>query len=217
MQGAAAGAFSSMAGSAFGAWCPDNIADSFGGVTAFSAVVGGAGAYLGGARSPAEILMGVAAGAMVGALNHGAHEMQRKLTLKDNIGKLATSLGISKDVTEKLIRFAIQGKNFKDVNILLKTLKVSGYTFAGASIVIDFVNVYNNPTTSNMLRLAGDAAIIASGPVGGAIYGFLEISGVNNKMYDYLGNGIDQSIEKISNTYYNIQQVSNPTNWVKTP
>ena len=76
-QGAAAGAFSSLAGSAFQAWCPIDIANSFGGVTAYSAVVGGAGAYLGGARSPAEILMGVAAGAMVGALNAALHPVER--------------------------------------------------------------------------------------------------------------------------------------------
>jgi len=84
-QGAAAGAFSSLAGSAFGAWCPIDIRTSFVGVTAFSAVVGGAGAYLGGARSPAEILMGVAAGAMVGALNDGLHALvakEKTLTLK---------------------------------------------------------------------------------------------------------------------------------------
>ena len=51
------------------------IANSFVGVTAFSAVMGGAGAYLGGARSPEEILMGVAAGAMTGALNHASHSI----------------------------------------------------------------------------------------------------------------------------------------------
>jgi len=35
--------------------------------------MGGAGAFLGGARSPEEILMGVLAGAMTGALNAGIH------------------------------------------------------------------------------------------------------------------------------------------------
>ena len=86
-QGAAAGAFSSLAGSAFQAWCPIDIRTSFVGVTAFSAVVGGAGAYLGGARSPAEILMGVAAGAMVGALNHGLHLIQVKKSIDNAIIK----------------------------------------------------------------------------------------------------------------------------------
>lgn len=78
-QGAAAGLVSSLGGSAFQAWCPPAIATSFVGVTAFSAVMGGAGAYLGGARSPEEILMGVVAGAMTGALNAGLHQYAEKL------------------------------------------------------------------------------------------------------------------------------------------
>ena len=69
-QGAAAGLVSSLGGSAFQGFCPPAIANTFGAVTAFSAIMGGAGALLGGARSPEEILMGIAAGAMTGALNH---------------------------------------------------------------------------------------------------------------------------------------------------
>ena len=69
---------SSLGGSAFQAFCPPAIANSVIGVTAFSAVMGGAGAYLGGARSSEEILMGVVAGAMTGALNHGLGEMREK-------------------------------------------------------------------------------------------------------------------------------------------
>jgi len=132
-QGAAAGAFSSLAGSAFGAWCPDNIANSAVGITAFSAVVGGAGAYLGGARSPAEILMGVAAGAMVGALNAtlhptNEHKIEAKLKsmkigetmsgeeLGEVLGNPTISLAISEvtrenETTFKIDRTLLVGKS----------------------------------------------------------------------------------------------------------
>jgi len=179
--------------------------------------MGGAGAYLGGARSPEEILMGVAAGAMTGALNAGLHEMQKELTLREKIGKLSTSLGIPKDVVTKLIRFAAQGRNLndiKDVKSLLNGLKIAGGLFSAATLVIDAYNYYENRTTSNLIRLFGDAAILASGPVGSAIYGLLDISGINNKVYDFLGNGADKSIEKIRDMYNSINQAGNPINYI---
>lgn len=76
---------SSLGGSAFQAFCPPAIANSFVGVTAFSAIMGGAGAYLGGARSPEEILMGIAAGAMTGALNAGIHRIQSQKIKNDKL------------------------------------------------------------------------------------------------------------------------------------
>ena len=68
-QGAAAGAFGSFGGSFSGA---AGITD-FAGIVGVSTVMGGVGSVIAGARSPEEILFGMATGAVVGALNHWPH------------------------------------------------------------------------------------------------------------------------------------------------
>ena len=116
-----------MAGSAFQAWCPIDIANSAVGVTAFSAVVGGAGAYLGGARNPAEILMGVAAGAMVGALNHALHHMlfsnkdkaYKYMIDQSNSGKHEVA-GVETD-GRNIIVFKEEGNTYKTSNVYFTT------------------------------------------------------------------------------------------------
>jgi RHS repeat-associated protein len=77
-QGAAAGLVSSLGGSAAGAL---RITD-FVGTVAVTSAMGGVGAMIGGAKSAEDILFGMAAGAMVGALNF-AEEI---LTLDKAIG-----------------------------------------------------------------------------------------------------------------------------------
>ena len=76
-QGAAAGLFSSFGGSVSGAF---GVTGFFGTVAVTSAM-GGVGAAIGGARSTEDILFGMAAGAMVGALNFAEHEIEEKISL----------------------------------------------------------------------------------------------------------------------------------------
>ena len=73
-QGAAAGALGSFGGSFSGA---AGITD-FAGIVGVSTVMGGVGSVIAGARSPEEILFGMATGAVVGALNFGEHEIEEK-------------------------------------------------------------------------------------------------------------------------------------------
>jgi hypothetical protein len=68
-QGAAAGALGSFGGSFSGA---AGITD-FAGIVGVSTVMGGVGSVIAGARSPEEILFGMATGVVVGALNHWSH------------------------------------------------------------------------------------------------------------------------------------------------
>lgn len=63
-------------------------------------------------------------------------------------------------------------------------------------------------------RLGVDVVLFFAGPEVSAAAGLLDVSGLSDKIYFYLGNGIDNSIEKLSNAYYNIQQFSNPGNWM---
>ena len=78
----------------------------------------------------------------------------------------------------------------------------------------DLINLRENPSTANKIRLGVDVALLFVGPGASAVAGILDISGVSDKIYNYLGNGVDNSIEKLSNSYYNIQQFSNPLNWM---
>ena len=105
--------------------------------------------------------------------------------------------------------FDIAGRNAKH-----RENKFYATANRAATLVIDAYNYYENRTTSNLIRLFGDAAILASGPVGSAIYGLLDISGINNKVYDFLGNGADKSIEKIRDMYNSINQAGNPINYI---
>jgi len=73
-QGAAAGLFSSFGGSVSGAFG----VTGFFGTVAVSSAMGGVGAAIGGARNTEDILFGMAAGAMVGALNHALHSLLLK-------------------------------------------------------------------------------------------------------------------------------------------
>jgi len=72
-QGAAAGLFSSIGGTMSGGF---GVTD-FWGTVAVTSAMGGVGAVIGGAKTSEDILFGMAAGAMVGALNFGEKKLNK--------------------------------------------------------------------------------------------------------------------------------------------
>jgi len=74
MQGFASGALGSLGGSAFQAY-GGKFAQSFVGTVAFSSVSSGIGSWATGGN----FWKGAATGAMIGALNHGAHKVQKQV------------------------------------------------------------------------------------------------------------------------------------------
>jgi len=78
----------------------------------------------------------------------------------------------------------------------------------------DLINLRENPSTANKIRLGVDVALLLVGPEASAVAGILDISGISDKIYEYLGNGVDNSIMGLRNTYNNIQQFANPINWM---
>ena len=78
-QGAAAGFVSSLAGSG-----AQGVGIHGWGMVGVSAASGGIGAAIAGGKAE-DILFGIVQGAMVGALNHLAHERQKELTIKQKI------------------------------------------------------------------------------------------------------------------------------------
>ena len=108
-QGAAAGFVSSFAGSA-----AQGVGIHGWGMVGISAASGGVGAAIAGGKAE-EILFGMVQGAMVGVLNHLQGERQKELTIREKVGKLATSLGISVEAKNALIEWAIKGGKAADV------------------------------------------------------------------------------------------------------
>ena len=155
-QGAAAGLVSSLGGSAFQAFCPPAIANSVIGVTAFSAIMGGAGAYLGGARSPEEILMGVAAGAMSGALNHelGAMRQRKSNTLEEKLANKLKNLAIGKSITGEELGEVLGNDN---VALAVKSItRVNQTTFKVERTMAGLAFIKNSPMTIEKTTLKID-------------------------------------------------------------
>jgi len=126
-------------------------------------------------------------------------------------------LGISVEAKNALIEWAIKGGKAADVEKYLAYSKMAGKFLGVTTVLIDYANLRENPTTANKIRFGVDIALLFAGPEASAISGVLDISGASNSIYNYLGSKTDSGLVKLSNMYNSVQQSANPTNWIHIP
>jgi|GEM_PF-2095670 len=114
-QGAAAGFVSSLAGSG-----AQSIGIHGWGMVGVSAFSGGVGAAIAGGKAE-DILFGIVSGAMVGALNHKAGEMQQKKAIEDAQIKLKAILTLY-DITDNSVKVTSEIiKGSPTISVLLRS------------------------------------------------------------------------------------------------
>ena len=123
------------------------------------------------------------------------------------VEKIATILGLNAEATKMLLNAVENASKYgKAVEVLGKFTKILATLSGVPCALISVGKAFNNPTSANIVAAISNSALLLAGPELSILSGILDLTGVSDKFYNFVGKKIDNSIENTFDVYYNLNQ-----------